>query len=59
MGTLLLAAPNRDCGEATKIGCGLVGKGKLTVWLKFLKWTVNGCERFGEREHSWVMHSQH
>ena len=27
--------------------------------IKFLKWTVNGCERFGEREHNWVMHSQH
>ena len=34
MGPLILAAPDRDCGEATKIGCGLVGKGKLTVWSK-------------------------
>ena len=27
MGTLILAAPNRDSGKATKIGCGLVRKG--------------------------------
>ena len=32
MGTLILAAPNRDCGEATKVECGVVEKGKLTVW---------------------------
>ena len=40
MGTLILAALNRDCGEATKVECGVVEKGNLYIKHYFVQNSV-------------------